>query len=295
MHTLETLRRRIDSTNSLHGVVRTMKALAMTSIQEAENAVDSLTRYYRTVRLGLQIALRHRPPDAAQPPTVSTGAAGILVFGSAWGMCGRFNDVLANYTVEQLAPWSRPPRRVVALGEYIGDALEAAGRQADSQYEMPESVAGITDRVQALLVLIEQWRTVQGIDQVILFYNESTSGVGYGPQVQPLLPLDAAWLDQIEAEPWPTRVVPAFRTEWSVLFAQLVRQYLFVSLYRAFAESLASEHSSRLAAMQAAEENVDDRLHELNAEFHRVRQTAITEELLDITSGFEALQSDEPT
>ena len=293
MHTIEALRRRIESTDSLHGVVRTMKALSMSSIQEAENAVDALASYYRTVRLGLQIALQHRPAEVGRLPTASTGADGVLVFGSAWGMCGRFNEVLAAYAVDEMATWSRAPRRLVGLGEQMSGALEAAGQRVDTQQAVPESVAGITDRVQALLVLIEEWRTVQGIDRVVLFYNEATSTTGYGPHSQLLLPLDAEWLDQLQAEAWPSRVVPAFRTPWSTLFPALVRQYLFVSIYRAFAESLASEHSSRLAAMQAAEDNVEERLQHLHADFHRVRQSAITEELLDITSGFEALHTDQ--
>jgi F-type H+-transporting ATPase subunit gamma len=74
------------------------------------------------------------------------------------------------------------------------------------------------------------------------------------------------------------------------LFSTLIRQYLFVSLFQAFAESLASENASRLAAMQRAEQNIGDRLEELNAEFHRRRQMSITSELLDIVSGFEALK-----
>jgi F-type H+-transporting ATPase subunit gamma len=82
-----------------------------------------------------------------------------------------------------------------------------------------------------------------------------------------------------------------FRSDWESLFASLVRQYFFVSLYRAFAESLASEHSSRLAAMQMAEDNVEERLDDLQSRFHRTRQNAITEELLDITAGFEALST----
>jgi F-type H+-transporting ATPase subunit gamma len=62
-----------------------------------------------------------------------------------------------------------------------------------------------------------------------------------------------------------------------------------VSLYRAFAESLASEHSSRLAAMQMAQDNAEERLDDLQRRFHRRRQSAITEELLDIAFGAEAL------
>lgn len=292
MQTLEALRHKIHSTESLHAVVRTMKVLSMTSIRQCEEAVESLADYYRTVRLGLQIALRHRPQEGVRLPTASSGRLGVIVFGSAWGMCGRFNENLAEYATEELDVLMSEEITLLALGEYVGGALEANGLRVDEQLAVPESVEGITAQVQDLLVEIERWRIERQIGRVTLFYNESTSGTGYGPQMDPLLPLDEEWLKQLECETWPTRMVPTFRLDWETLFASLVRQYLFVSLYRAFAESLASEHSSRLAAMQAAQDNVEERLDELRMLFHRTRQSAITEELLEITSGFEALRAE---
>ena len=68
----------------------------------------------------------------------------------------------------------------------------------------------------------------------------------------------------------------------------MVQQHLFLQLFRACAESLASENASRIAAMQQAESNIQQRLSNLNSEFNQSRQTAITEELLDIITGFEA-------
>jgi F-type H+-transporting ATPase subunit gamma len=78
--------------------------------------------------------------------------------------------------------------------------------------------------------------------------------------------------------------------DWEPLFSRLIRQYLFISLYRATVESLASENAARLAAMQAAEKNIEERLTVLNAEYRQQRQNLITGELLDIVSGFEALK-----
>jgi F-type H+-transporting ATPase subunit gamma len=66
-----------------------------------------------------------------------------------------------------------------------------------------------------------------------------------------------------------------------------------VSLFRACAESLASENASRLAAMQRAEKNINELLEDLNRTFHRLRQSGIDEELFDVVSGFEALSAEE--
>ena len=71
----------------------------------------------------------------------------------------------------------------------------------------------------------------------------------------------------------------------------LISGYLFVSLFRACAESLASENSSRLAAMQRAEKNIEELLDDLSHKFHSLRQSTIDEELFDVVSGFEALKN----
>ena len=69
----------------------------------------------------------------------------------------------------------------------------------------------------------------------------------------------------------------------------VIREYLFISLFRACADSLASENASRLAAMERAEKNIDELLEQLRRSFHQLRQSGIDEELFDVISGFEAL------
>ena len=69
----------------------------------------------------------------------------------------------------------------------------------------------------------------------------------------------------------------------------LIGEYVFVSLFRACAESLASENASRLAAMERADKNINDLLEQLHGTFHQLRQSGIDEELFDVISGFEAL------
>ena len=138
-------------------------------------------------------------------------------------------------------------------------------------------------------MIIEEWRSRKKIDRVILFFSEHLSGASYRPHALRLWPVDLEWLQNLEKKEWPTRSLPTFTMGWNRLFSLLIRQYLFVSLYRAFAESLASENASRLASMQGAERNIEERLRELNAQFHQQRQMSITEELLDIVAGFTAL------
>ena len=97
------------------------------------------------------------------------------------------------------------------------------------------------------------------------------------------------WLRRLKQQKWTGSSLPIFTIDRNKLASALFRQYFFVALYRACAESLKSESTSRLAAMQMAEKNITERSDGLNMQFNQQRQTTITEELLDIVAGFEAL------
>lgn len=128
---------------------------------------------------------------------------------------------------------------------------------------------------------------------VVMFYCRPVSGVFYRPRGIRVLPVDAEWIRGLRAKRWPTKMVPMYTMDTERLYHSLIREYLFVTLFRAFAESLASENAARLASMQIAERNIEDRLKELSSEFSQSRQSMITSELLDIVSAFEALKGKE--
>lgn len=110
-------------------------------------------------------------------------------------------------------------------------------------------------------------------------------------QVCRMLPLDAQWQCRLMDQPWPGSNLPQVLCDVSATLRALIREYLFISLFRACAESLASENASRLTAMQRAETNIDELMTQLRDAAHRIRQSAIDEELFDVVSGFEALST----
>ncbi len=301
MKSLEALTAEIESINDLQSVVKTMKALAMVSIRQYETAVTALSDYNRTVEMGLQILLRHRyfseqplmlPQDFTNHK--KTGTLGVIIFGSDHGLCGQFNEQIATIALEQINQQPHKPENVIvaAVGDRLIPYLEAAKQPVSAQFPLPNSVTLITQAVQSILLTIENWQSSQ-VDQIILFYNKSLSSASYRPQSVQLLPMNAEWLQRLEKQAWHGEGLPNFTMNWDDLFSALVRQYLFVSLYQAFAESLKSENNSRLSSMQAAQKNIEERLTELNSQHRHQRQSSITSELLDIVSGFEALNSRE--
>jgi F-type H+-transporting ATPase subunit gamma len=291
METLETVRRRLDNARDLGSIVSTMKAMAAVSIRQYEKAVEALVDYNRTTELGLLVLWQQRTAVGDLLDQRLGPNTGIIVFGTDQGMVGQFNEQIATQVVgyiEQLdlAPGQRP---LLTVGLRVSSRLEEAGYQPDHLLDVPGSTAAISPAVQDLIWQIEQWRNQEGVERVQLFYNKLLSGATYRPQRVQIWPIDLGQFEHLQGAAWPNRVLPMFTMEWQPLFSALLRQHLFVTLFRAFAESLASENAARLVSMQVAERNVQERVAELQRQYHQQRQNAITSELLDIISGFEVL------
>jgi F-type H+-transporting ATPase subunit gamma len=287
--TAASLRRKIASAGDLESVVRTMKAMAAASIGQYENAVRSLDDYYRTVQLGLVACLQQNEPrTTTRAKQKETGSIGAVVFGSDQGLVGQFNDVMVEFVVNMLG--NLPGKKTVwAVGERIQSRLADNNLLSGKNFILPNSISAITPLVGQILIEMEKQREKGEIAQIYLFHNRPKTGAIYTPVSQRLLPLDHEWRRELAAIRWPTGNLPEVMNDRERTLLALVREYLFVSLFRACAESLASENASRLAAMQRAEKNIDELLEGLNQTFHRLRQSGIDEELFDVISGFEAL------
>lgn len=307
MPTLEGLRRQIETASDLGSVVTTMKTLAAVSIQQYEQAAEALGVYNRTIELGFRIALPARParlsavnssdthesvqdedlPDEKRASQAQTAA---IVFGSDQGMCGQFNERIAEF-VQRAARDAGAKRDwiVLAVGSRVEGQLLDAGWTIHRTDAVPTSVSELTDHMYALLPQIEQLQRESQVRRLLVFHNRRVSASSFEPRQLQLLPLDPELVARWREEPWQSRSIPQFATGRRRLLSRLVQQYLFVSLFRACAESLASENASRIAAMQAAESSIEERLEELTGALNSLRQKAITQELLEVVTGFQAL------
>ncbi len=297
--TLETLQKQIASGEDLSSIVRTMKALAATSVRQYEKAAESLDEYYHTVELGLSVVLSPSLEIPVNPTVNQSRPVLMLVFGSDHGLAGRFNEQIVSYALEDY--WNEEGGEpfdlsadsiVVGIGEQVINRIRAAGAELAQKLNMPTSISAITPFIQLLLERVEAWRSGEGVEKVLLFYNRPLTG-GFSPRAETLLPVSISVLKETRLK-WESRSLPIFTMPPDRLLSALLRQYFFVSLYRACALSLAAENTSRLAAMQAAEKNINERLDELKSSYQHERQAAITAELLDIISGFKAVRRKKP-
>jgi len=288
METLQEIKRRIKGTDDLHSVVRTMKSLAAVNIRQYETAMLSLDDYRRSIELGLRAVLRHRPLVSK---TVEPRQTVVLIFGSDQGMAGRFNEAIIDFVESWLSyhGGSADGRNFWVAGAKAAGSVEGRLGDIERRLTLPASSHLITSAVHDVLLKFEEYRRQRGETRLTVFYNKPKSGAGYRQCRATLYPPDQQWLADIGGKSWPGRCLPLHTLPAEQLLSALIREYLFISLFEAFAASLAAENAARLAAMQQAEKKIEEMAEELTGRFHALRQNLITEELLDVISGFEAL------
>jgi len=290
-HSLASLQHKINSAGDLQSVVRTMKAMAAVNITQYENAVNSLADYYQTVKLGLNVCFHQSNPAATTTNYMlnnNHNNIAVIAFGSDQGLVGQFNNVLAEFLSKTLQTYSGK-KHVWAIGERIQPLLPTTDMNTGKIHRLPISLDTISELVGELILEIEWYRENKGINQLFVFHNKPTSKSSYAATFHKLLPFDQNWKDELVMDNWPSRSLPELLNSQKTTFKALITEYLFVSIYKACAESLASENASRLEAMLRAEKNIEELLDGLNRNYRHQRQTGIDEELFDLVAGYEAL------
>jgi len=281
------LRRKISSAAELHSVVRSMKAMAAANVGQYENAVLALDDYYRTVQLGLFTCFHQHDPVPDEPSEKQCTA--VLVFGSDQGLVGQFNDLLADFVTAALA--KLPGKKIVwCIGERLQPRLAETDLPLETGFILPKSLHAVPPLISEILLEMESRRAQGSISEVIIFHNQPRSGSIYRPFRQRLLPLDDIWQRDLQSIIWPSQKLPEVINGGEKTLLAFVHEYLFVSLYRACAESLASENACRLSTMLRAEKTINEMLDAMNSRFHLLRQSNIDEELFDLIAGFEMLE-----
>lgn len=293
MDTLESIRSKTEGAKDLKSVVGAMKAMASSNIVQYETAVGALGDYYRTVALGIIAYFKAEKVSAIiekeKQENNKEKLVCAIVFGSDQGLVGQFNDSMADFVAGSLKTLPGT-KEIWTVGERVQLLLLDLGLNVTKLYHAPNTVSEITPLVQQILIKSEDGHEKQQIQEFYIFHNQPKPGIGYKHIMQRFLPLDEKWKDSLQELKWPTKLPPQIAGSTKATLLALISGYLFVSLFKACAESLASENASRLEAMQRAEKNIGDLLDDLNKNYHRLRQSSIDEELFDVIAGFEALK-----
>ncbi|WP_339752425.1 F0F1 ATP synthase subunit gamma [uncultured Marinobacter sp.] len=287
--TLEALSRRTETLTSIRGIVHTMKTMSAINAVPYEHAARSIESYHQTVLSGLRAFVAKTGPISM--PVVVQPEQILVVFGSDHGLCGNYNEVLAELARSESSKVDGRAR-VLCVGARMSDALSDQGLGPEVTFLPPASADGIGRLASDIVTRLDDIGAgdVHNRIAVNLAFTRRAGKGQHEPVVSPLLPLPLSLLSDPGRAGWQSRSLPDYTMPAMPLLAALLRNHIFASVFQASAEAMVTENAARLALMQQAEQAVDDRLEEVGGQFRRVRQDEITNELMDIIIGFGALK-----
>jgi len=281
MSNLQQIERQIQTIEGLSDIIHSMRSLAATYLSRAEERLEGVRAYADTVGRAIEDCLFGR--EIHLPRIEATGSAVVAIF-SEQGLCGRFNEVMAEAAQEHAEEIETPG--FIAVGRRGPALLRRGGLQVIAELPSTTSPDGVDAVIHGIARTVLEQHAAGAFAQLYLLYARYLSPGRIEPSFERILPLDPEqWRDPEKQRTSPPRL--ALRR--LPLLSELVNEYAFISLYRALTESLAGENGMRLQSMEAAKSNIDDTLEELQLHARLQRQNEITEELMDIIAGVEAL------
>ncbi|HSH48160.1 MAG TPA: F0F1 ATP synthase subunit gamma [Halomonas sp.] len=286
--TLEALERHADTLTSIRGIVHTMKTLSAINATPYEQAARSIEAYHQTILRGFA-AFAYRT-GAISLRQEATAERLLVVFGSDHGLCGNYNEILAERVKRHCAARSAHQPRLLCIGAQMNDALSGHDLASDAVLLPPASADGIGRLAGDIVTRIDaasRGQPQRGLAVTLAFTQRAEHGLRE-PIIRGLLPLEPGLLEREMR--WDSRSLPDYTMAADDLLASLIRSHLFASVFRASAEAMVTENAARLALMQQAERSVDERIEGVRRDLNSMRQDEITNELMDVIIGFEALK-----
>lgn len=275
MEELSRLKARISSLDELRNLVRALRALAASHLQEAQSALEGIRRYVDIVDEAIAEGAALLPPGGVGKRARAVRDVQIVIT-SQHGFAGAFNERL----LDGAAASRRPGQDLVMVGQRGATLAEERGLKVDHQFPMATHVGGILDTARHIADYLVE------IDSAAIVFGHHLKAGSFEVETRSVLPLDPKLMaGRASVTPPLHHIAP------EPLLRELGGEYLFAEITRAVMESLASENGARLALMERAGHNIDEKLDDLRRDQNRLRQEAITAELLDVVTGSEAILS----
>lgn len=294
------VRNRIAAVKNIEKITRAMAMIAAARLRRAEMRIQALRPYAGAIRR----MTRQAASSAGQVPRVpilqehaEVRRVGLLLVGGDRGLAGAFNSNVIRAGAAAGRDYEASGLQVVyfASGRRIASSLNFRGM------EVSDSFTGFTDRpayadARRIAQRLMAAYLDDEVDQVETIYNGYGSAISQVVRRETLLPLQRATVLEAEAaeeagsESAPQhRAVPEYEPDPEAILRRLVPDYVEISIYRALLESAASEHGARMTAMRNASDNAVDLIRDLTLEMNRARQAEITQEIMEVVAGAEAL------
>ncbi len=290
MPTLLDFRRRIRSVKNTQQITRAMKFIAAARLRRAQETAVSLRPYAGGIREILRSAMS-RIENPEQFPLLTQRPEErvlVLVTSGERGLCGAFNANVLRRAFEFLREKSGKSVEVITLAKKSRDAFRKRSWKIAGEYVDVTSRADL-GKAREIAAEVMKIYEAGGADSVYLIYNEFKNVMMQTLRVEKLLPLERSALAEHEKGAPPASSSEAvdyiYEQPAAEIFNKLVPRYVEMQIFRMLAESSAAEHAARMTAMESATSNASDVIDALTLHMNKVRQAAITREIIEVVSG----------
>ncbi|HEY4666430.1 MAG TPA: ATP synthase F1 subunit gamma [Anaerolineales bacterium] len=288
------VRLRIRSVRNIAQVTRALQTISASRVRKAQEAVLRTRPYARKAWEILQ-HLSYVPEGEHLHPLLAARASVervlVVLVTSDRGLAGAYNSNVIRFTLEKFRDWPQPIS-YVAVGRKGRDVLHRLGKDLRAEFTRLPAEPDYADVSSIGVIAIDEFRS-RAVDQVHLVYTDFINLLRQQPTSKQLLPLEMglaeARVQAFEDLPGSPPASFIYEPAQEALIDHIMVRFTQLQLYQAVLESQASEHAARMVAMQSATENALDLSAALTLEYNKARQLAITNDMLDIAGGAEAL------
>ena len=295
MASVQDIKRRIRSVRNTRKITRAMELVAAAKLKRAQTRIEDM-RPYADRMLELMAGTARASSSVRGLPLLQKReqeqAVAIVPLTGDRGLAGAFNSQILRRAIA-LERGLRDEGKQV---QWVGVGRRGVGSLRFRRFELAGEFTGFTDQphyadAQAIAHRVAELYTEEEVDRVILVYNHFESALVQKVTVQDILPLseDLLETDDEERSMDAMRGDFIFEPEPEQILERLLPVYVETELYRALLESAASEHGARMTAMRNASKNAGELIDSLTLAMNRARQAEITQEILEVVAGADAL------
>ena len=288
MANLKEIRNRITSVSSTMQITSAMKMVSASKLKKAQDAINQMKPY--AVKLQEILGNLSATLDLSENPySENREVNNVLIVGitSNRGLCGGFNNNILKRVNELILEYSEANTKVLCLGKKINDLYRKTENyyKVDSSSYVEDIYADLTFDNTAIIVenIMDQFIN-QKFDKIIVVYNSFINAASQEVKSEQLLPIIPIINEGSNVGDY------IFEPSKSDIVENLIPKSLKVQLFKSLLDSHASEHGARMTAMHKATDNADELKRSLTLSYNKARQAAITNEILEIVGGAEALE-----
>ncbi|MHB8870363.1 MAG: ATP synthase F1 subunit gamma [Thermoleophilia bacterium] len=288
------IKRRITSVQNTKKITKAMEMVAAARLRRAQQRIEATRPYAIHMMEFIAGLAKYVDVDPAVFPLLKqhdeVRRVALVALTADRGLCGAFNSNIVRLAQERM----REYRAQGVEADLIVVGKRGVGTFRFQNIEMAGAYTGITDRpsfldAQALANRVAELYTTEKVDRVILIFNHFVSAMEQRVTEQVMLPLQEQVVETYTPDDAAPHMDFLFEPQAEIILNDLLPSYAEMTVYRALLESTASEHGARMTAMRNASESAGEMIDKLTLAMNRARQASITQEILEVVAGADAL------